>query len=64
MGERAAEEFGPDFDGIRIGRPAAAALARAGYRSVRDLPEDLDRLVQLHGVGPKAVRLLQAAREV
>lgn len=64
MGERSVEDLGPDFDGIRIGRPAAGALMRAGYRSVRDLPEDLDGLLQLHGVGPKAVRLLREARTV
>ena len=64
MGEQSAGDVGPDFDGIRIGRPAARALMRAGYRSLRDLPEDLDSLVQLHGFGPKALRLLRAARTV
>ena len=63
MGERPVDDLGPEFDGIRIGRPAAGALIRAGYRGVGDLPEDLDGLVQLHGVGPKAVRLLRAARD-
>ncbi|MRJ76606.1 helix-hairpin-helix domain-containing protein [Aeromicrobium sp. SMF47] len=63
MGEQSAEDLGPDFDGIRIGRPAAGALLRAGYLSLRDLPEDLAGLVHLHGVGPKAVSLFRAARE-
>lgn len=63
MGEKSVEDLGPDFDGVRIGRPAAGALIRAGHRSLRDLPEDLDALIQLHGVGPKVVRLLRAARE-
>lgn len=53
---------GPVFDGVRIGRPATRALDEAGYSCVADLPEDLDELLALHGVGPKAVRLLRAAR--
>jgi endonuclease III len=31
-------------------------------RAIADLPEDLDGLLALHGVGPKAVRLLRRAR--
>ena len=54
---------GPVFDGISIGRPATGALIDAGYRSLADLPADLDELLRLHGVGPKAVRLLQEARQ-
>ncbi|SEA88566.1 MULTISPECIES: helix-hairpin-helix domain-containing protein [unclassified Mycobacterium] len=54
---------GPVFDGISIGRPATGALIDAGYHSVADLPADLDELLALHGVGPKAVRLLQEARQ-
>ena len=46
------DDRGPVFDGIRIGRPATGA----------DLPEDLDGLLALHGIGPKAVRLLRQAR--
>jgi hypothetical protein len=53
---------GPDFDGVRIGRPATGALLDAGYRAIADLPSDLDGLLALHGVGPKAVRLLRQAR--
>jgi endonuclease III len=53
---------GPVFDGIRIGRPASGALIDAGYRTLADLPTDLDELLNLHGVGPKAVRLLGEAR--
>jgi hypothetical protein len=56
------EDRGPDFDGVRIGRPATGALVDAGYRSIADLPTDLDGLLALHGVGPKAVRLLRQAR--
>jgi endonuclease III len=53
---------GPAFDGIRIGRPASGALIDAGYRTLADLPADLGELLGLHGVGPKAVRLLGEAR--
>jgi len=53
---------GPVFDGIRIGRPPTGALIDAGYRTLADLPADLDELLNLHGVGPKAVRLLGEAR--
>ena len=53
---------GPEFDGVRVGRPAAGALTDAGYAWLSDLPEDLDSLLKLHGVGPKAVRLLGEAR--
>ena len=53
---------GPEFDGVRIGRSATGALIDAGYAGLADLPDDLDVLLALHGVGPKAVRLLEAAR--
>jgi hypothetical protein len=61
MAEDAADR-GPTLDGIRIGRPATGALVDAGYRSLADLPEDLASLADLHGVGPKAIRLLGEAR--
>ena len=57
------EDLGPEFDGVRIGRPAAGALLRAGYRTLSDLPDGLEGLLELHGVGPRAVRLLRQARE-
>jgi hypothetical protein len=56
---------GPEFDGVRIGRPATGALIDAGYRTIDDLPDDLEelkKLKKLHGVGPKALRLLKEAR--
>jgi hypothetical protein len=53
---------GPAFDGVVIGRPATGALIDAGYRTVSDLPDHLDRLGSLHGVGPSAIRRLKAAR--
>ena len=53
---------GPEFDGVRIGRPATGGLIDAGYEKIGDLPEDLRELASLHGVGPKALRLLADAR--
>lgn len=45
-----------------IGAPAIRALAEAGVHSLDDAEHfDLDQLAALHGVGPKAIRLLQAA---
>ena len=57
-----ATDRGAVFDGLKLGRPATGALIDAGYRSVADLPADLGSLLTLHGVGPKAVRLLEPAR--
>jgi hypothetical protein len=53
---------GPEFDGIRIGRPATGALIDAGYSALHDLPDNLDALANIHGVGPKAIRLLREER--
>lgn len=55
------EDRGPFFDNVRVGRPATGALIDAGYRTIADLPADLDSLLSLHGVGPKTVRLLREA---
>ncbi|NKY36775.1 helix-hairpin-helix domain-containing protein [Nocardia speluncae] len=57
-----AQDRGPVFDGVKIGRPATGALIDAGYRSLAGLPANMDELLALHGVGPRAVRLLDAAR--
>ncbi|WP_280422359.1 helix-hairpin-helix domain-containing protein [Nocardia carnea] len=57
-----AQDRGPVFDGVKIGRPATGALIDAGYRTLADLPENPAQLLALHGVGPRAVRLLDAAR--
>lgn len=56
------DDRGPAFDGVPIGRPATGALVEAGYATVADLPDDLDSLLDLHGVGPRAVRLLREAQ--
>ena len=53
---------GPEFDGVRIGRPAVGGLIDAGFSSLDDLPEELDELRDIHGVGPKAIRLLREER--
>ena len=45
-----------------IGRPAAAALGLAGITSLEKVAEHTeDELLALHGVGPKAVRILREA---
>jgi len=56
------QDRGALFDEVRIGRPATGALVDAGYGSLADLPDDLDLLLKLHGVGPSAVARLTAAR--
>lgn len=50
---------GDTFDGVKLGRPATGALIDAGYGSLSDLPEELESLLDLHGVGPRAVRFLK-----
>lgn len=54
---------GPTFDGVRVGRPATGALIDAGFDTLADLPTDLETLLPLHGLGPRAVRLLREARD-
>jgi hypothetical protein len=45
-----------------IGRPATGALVHAGYTRLGELDGVPARdVLALHGVGPKAVRLLQEA---
>ena len=56
------DDRGSSFDGVIIGRPATGALIDAGYTTMTDLPADLNELIRLHGVGPSAVRRLEAAR--
>ena len=47
-----------------IGRPATRALAVIGVTRLSDVARLTEReLLALHGVGPKAVRLLRAALE-
>ncbi|WP_299165082.1 DNA-binding protein [uncultured Arthrobacter sp.] len=58
----ASRDRGPTFDGVKIGRPAVGALIEAGYKSLLDLPANIDDLKNVHGVGPKALKLLKDAR--
>ncbi|WP_448623821.1 DNA-binding protein [Geodermatophilus sp. URMC 64] len=45
-----------------IGRPATGALHAAGITRLSQLPDHREKeLAALHGVGPKALRLLRAA---
>jgi hypothetical protein len=47
-----------------VGGPAHRALTAAGYTSLQQLTDVSEKeLGRLHGVGPKAVRLLRAALE-
>jgi hypothetical protein len=47
-----------------IGAPATRALAAAGYTELRQLADvPVSELKKLHGVGPKALKLLQEALE-
>jgi hypothetical protein len=47
-----------------IGAPATRALIAAGYTELRQLAHvPAAELKKLHGVGPKALRLLQEALE-
>ncbi|WP_338888150.1 helix-hairpin-helix domain-containing protein [Rhodococcus sovatensis] len=46
------------------GRPASGAFFQAGYRSVEELAGASEsELAKLHGVGPKALRVVKAALE-
>jgi hypothetical protein len=62
VGMEPPEDRGDTFHGVKLGRPATGALIDAGYTRLQDLPEDLDGLLDLHGVGPAAVERLKAAR--
>lgn len=49
----------------KIGAPATRALTAAGYRTLQDL-DGVSRatLLALHGVGPRAIRILDEAMAV
>ena len=45
-----------------IGKPASRALEAAGYSSLEQLTQVSEKeLLKLHGMGPKAVRVLREA---
>jgi hypothetical protein len=52
-----------DLDTLpKIGAPATRALASAGYTSLRQMARvSRSELDKLHGMGPKALGILQAA---
>ena len=48
----------------KIGAPATRALNGAGYTELRQLADvPKEDLVKLHGMGPKALRIIEAALE-
>jgi hypothetical protein len=48
----------------RIGRPATAAITLAGYTTYASLARvTAKELLALHGVGPKAIRILEEELE-
>jgi predicted flap endonuclease-1-like 5' DNA nuclease len=59
----AAANVTSDLDTLpKIGAPATRALASAGYTSLRQLAGvSRSELDKLHGMGPKALGILQAA---
>ncbi|MDJ0363401.1 helix-hairpin-helix domain-containing protein [Rhodococcus sp. H29-C3] len=52
-------------DGLpKIGAPATRALTTAGYKNLSDVIDvEPSELARLHGVGPKALRILNQALE-
>jgi hypothetical protein len=47
-----------------LGKPAERAFGQAGYTRLEQFAEVTEKdLLRLHGVGPKAIRLLRAALE-
>lgn len=47
-----------------IGAPAERAFAQAGYTRLEQFAEVTEKdLLRLHGVGPRAIRVLRAALE-
>ncbi|RAR41528.1 DNA-binding protein [Paenibacillus sp. MDMC362] len=47
---------------VKAGKPARQALIVAGYHQLADLTQASEKeLLALHGVGPKAVRILREA---
>ena len=53
-----ANDFGP----IKVGQPAIRALVGAGFTQLDQLTEVSEKeLLKLHGMGPKAIRLLREA---
>ena len=50
---------------IGIGKPASRALEAAGIKNLTDFTKvSEEELLKLHGMGPKALRIIAAALEV
>lgn len=46
----------------KTSEPASRALAEAGYKKLSDLTKVTEKeLLKLHGMGPKAIRILREA---
>lgn len=62
VSDEVAARHGSETDLPRIGRPATSALLAVGVASLDQVSKMSEReLLALHGVGPKAVRLLKEA---
>src|SRR5690349_4280731 len=54
----------PESDFPNIGRPATGALTLEGYTRLEQLTKVSEKeLLKIHGVGPKAIRILREALE-
>ncbi len=52
----------PEHDLPNIGKPATRALTNAGYMKLAQFTQVMEsEILKLHGVGPKAVRILNEA---
>lgn len=52
----------PQSDLPNIGAPATRALTQAGYTTLKQLTKLSEaELLQMHGVGPRAIRILKEA---
>jgi len=55
----------PDFDLPRIGKPATRALLEAGIATLSHVSTLSEaELLAMHGMGPKALRILREALEM
>lgn len=65
MGDRARGQEPELPSGLpKVGKPAGRALQSAGYHTLEQLNGASEAaLLKLHGVGPKAIRILREAME-
>jgi len=63
MNTKNSEQHETDFP-RQIGKPATQALKAAGYTHLKQLTKVTEaELLKLHGVGPKAIRILRETLE-